>query len=356
VTAGEPRVSVLVPVLDEIEHIEASVARMRDQRFDGEIEILLVDGGSTDGTREKLEELAREDGRLRVLDNPAGSIPAALNIGLRESSGRYVARMDAHTYYPLDYLARGVGRLEEGGVAWVSGPALPMGVDPWSRRVALALGTWLGVGAAGFRRLAPGEFESDTGFCGVWLRETLVEQDGWDERSLVNEDAELAARVRKAGGRIVCVPELAASYVPRASLRALARQYWRYGQYRARTSRLHPESMRRSNLLPPALALTVAAALVAPGAAGRAARAALGVYAVAVAGVSAAQVRGAGPRDAVALPAVFAAMHLPWGFGFLVGTLRFGPPAAAVARAVSPRPQHGPGAASGAPSAPRPTA
>ena len=327
-------VSVLIPVLNEIEQIEETAGRMRGQDFEGGIEFLFIDGGSSDGTRELIDELARADGRVRRLDNPASHIPAALNIGLRHAAGRYVARMDAHTHYPPDYLQRGVRRLDRGDVAWVSGPALPFGTDRWSRRVELALSTWLGVGSAGFRRPAQEEFESDTGFTGVWYRETLRRHDGWDEASLVNEDAELAARVRQAGERIVCVPEMAARYVPRNSLPALARQYWRYGTYRARTSGLHPQSLRRSNLLPPALALALTAALIAPRPVARVACAALVAYLVAIGGASFGAAKRAPLGDVARLPLVFFAMHFPWGFGFLAGSLRFGPPYAAVAQAL----------------------
>jgi succinoglycan biosynthesis protein ExoA len=162
----------------------------------------------------------------------------------------------------------------------------------------------------------------------------LLRHDGWDEESLVNEDGELAARILAAGGRIVCVPGMAARYVPRNSLTSLTRQYWRYGTYRARTSGLHPESLRRSNLLPPALALGLIAALLAPRPLARLARAGLVAYGIAIGGASAAAAREAAAGDAARLPLVFVVMHLAWGFGFLAGSLKFGPPHRAVAQSL----------------------
>jgi glycosyltransferase involved in cell wall biosynthesis len=333
---GSVEVSVLVPVLNEAAVIRASADAMLGQRLDRDFELLFVDGGSDDGSRAILDELAAADPRIRVLDNPARAIPNALNVGLRAARGRYVARMDAHTFYPPDYLAAGVRRLEQGGVEWVAGPALPRGEDDWSRRVELALRSRLGVGGASFRLLAAGEAETDTGFTGVWRRETLERHDGWDERWPVNEDAELAARVRKAGGRIVCVPEMAAGYVPRRSLKALGRQYWRYGQYRAKTSGRHPESTRRSHFIPPALVVTLAGALL-PGRLARPARAGVALYAAALAAESVRLGREHGRgADALYLPAVFATMHVTWGAGFLVGSARFGPPLEALRRSIRP--------------------
>jgi succinoglycan biosynthesis protein ExoA len=327
-------VSVLVPVRNEAADIREAVESMRAQRFPGQVEFLFVDGRSDDGTRTILEDLARSDHRMVVLDNPQGGIPQALNIGLRHARGRFVARMDAHALYPPDYLAAGVRRLERGGVDYVTGIQVPHGVDTWSRRIALALRSPLGVGGAGFRRMVDEETETDAGFTGLWRRETLARLRGWREDWVVNEDGELAARLLEAGGRIVCVPEMAARYVPRRSVAALMRQYWRYGQYRAKTCRHHPESMRRSHLLPPAVVLTLAAALV-PARAARPLRAAPGAYALVLA-VEAVRISRNGGREAWWVPAVLASMHTSWGAGFLVGCVRFGPPLAAVAAALQP--------------------
>jgi succinoglycan biosynthesis protein ExoA len=330
--AGPVDVSVLVPVLNEEAHIRDTAAAMLDQRFEGEIEFLFVEGRSSDRTRAVLEELAGHDPRVQVLDNPARRTPNALNIGLRAARGEFVARMDAHTYYPPEYVAKGVERLRHGDVAWVSGPQVADGNGRWSRRVTLALGSRLGVGGSS-KWLVERETELDSGvFAGVWRRSTLEGFGGWDEGWPANQDSELAARVLGAGGRIVCLPELGARYVPRNSLGGLARQYRRYGFYRAKTSRRHPHSMRRSHLLPPGLVLALLGALVAPTPLRRPARAALAAYMASVVAASIAAARRGRGADAAALPAVFATMHLSWGVGFLAGCARFGPPLAALAR------------------------
>src|SRR4051794_18594493 len=115
-------VSVLTPVLNEEEHIRQTVASMREQQFDGSIEFIFIDGRSDDATRAILEELAVDDPRIRVLDNPDRTTAFGLNVGLAAARGRFVARMDGHTEYPPSYLADGVRRLARGDVAWVAGP------------------------------------------------------------------------------------------------------------------------------------------------------------------------------------------------------------------------------------------
>jgi glycosyltransferase involved in cell wall biosynthesis len=326
-----PTVSVLVPVLDEEDHLRDAAARMRAQRYDGIVELLFIDGGSQDKSRDILAELAEADTRIRVLDNPARRTPQALNIGLRAATGDVICRMDAHTHYPDGYLQTGVERLLRGDAVSVSGPQIAVGRGTWSRRVALALTTPLGVGEARFRLGADDEFEVDTGFTGMWLRATLEAQGGWDEEWLIDQDHELAVRLTAAGGVHICVPSMAAEYIPRNSLKGLGRQYWWYGFYKVKTVLRHPDSMRPSHLLPPGLAATTVAAVATPRPLRTLARAGLALYALAL-GQATVRMRGKAPAAEVAsLPAVFATMHLSYGFGALWGMRRMGVPAAAVA-------------------------
>lgn len=329
-----PSISVLTPVLDEAEHLAATLEAMRAQR-DCEAEFLIIDGGSGDATVEIALAAAAADPRIKLLRNPARRTPNALNIGLAAATGTFIARMDAHTIYPDDYLANGIRRLEAGGVDWVSGPQLPLGRGVWSRRVALALGSRLGVGGAAFRSMPAAEMEVDSGFTGVWRRDRLQALGGWDEGWPINQDGELAGRISAEGGRIVCLPEMAASYVPRDSLGSLARQYWRYGQYKAKTCGRHPASMRRSHLLPVGL-VAVAAIAATRGPLGRLARAALGVYLLAVVFATAKATPDERPPDRLGTGAAIVAMHGAWGLGFLRGCARFGPPLAAFRRLLLP--------------------
>jgi succinoglycan biosynthesis protein ExoA len=124
--------------------------------------------------------------------------------------------------------------------------------------------------------------------------------------------------------------------VPRNTLKGLAKQYWRYGVYRGKTSRYHDNSLRRSHLMAPGLALALVAAVASPRLLRTPARLALAAYALSLGVVSVRVAEPGSERDAAALPVVFAIMHLTWGFGFLWSVVRFGPPLAALARLVRP--------------------
>jgi GT2 family glycosyltransferase len=329
--------SVLVPVFNEERYIEQSVAAMRRQRFEGQLEFLFADGGSTDRTREILGALSQEDPRIRVFDNPNRSVSSGLNVALRYARGRWAIRMDAHTEYRDDYIALGVERLEQGGTRWISGPQVPKGVGAVSRAVSLALASRLGRGGSrkwGEQHVSNGdEWELDSGvFDGVWERNTLLEYGGWDERWPRNSDSEMAGRFLARGERLVCLPAMAAEYVPRDSFAGLWRQYLAYGEYRTKTAGRHPHTMRASHLLAPAIVLDAALAIRGPGRMRTAARAGLGLYvgALVYAGVRALP-RAEPASDALLVPGVLAIMHFAHGLGMLVGAVRHGPPLAALA-------------------------
>lgn len=337
---GQVDCSVLVPVLNEERYIVETVAAMRRQRFDGTLEFLLADGGSTDRTRELLSELQRQDPRVRVFENPRRGTPSGLNVALAHARGRYVARMDAHTTYPDDYVAQGVRRLARGDTRWVSGPPIATGDTPISRAVALALRTSLGRGAskkwANERDGDEEGYELDSGvFAGVWERQTVLEFNGWDERWLRNQDSEMAGRFLERSERLICLPAMASEYTPRNTVGSLWRQYLEYGEYREWTAVRHPATMRRSHLLAPSLVACIVTAVAAPRPLRRLARSGLVVYAVTILGAGmGARQDAIKPGDALLVPLVLATMHVAHGAGSWRGALRHGVPVAAVASAL----------------------
>lgn len=306
----EPRVSVVIPARQERAHIETCVRSIVAQQLEGELEVLVVDESSPDGTA----ELARAAGAT-VLQNPGRGIPAALNHGLACARGEVLVRFDAHAEMPPGYVAACLRALAEEDRAWnVGGWREARGVGPWGRATGELLSSPLGVGNARiWRRPAPGESrrEVETVPLGCFPTERLREVGGWREDLLANEDFELNHRLRERGGRVVFDPAIWSIYRPRETFRSLARQYWNYGRWKAVVVRDEPDSLRLRQLAPPALALSLVAAPVLPPA-----RAAAGAYALLLAGVSARS------REGWHAGATLAAMHLSWAAGLAQGLVR----------------------------------
>ena len=234
-----PLVTIAMPCLDEARFIEACLRSVQAQTYPSDrLEILVADGGSTDGTRDVLARLAHQDARIRVIDNPDRVQAAGLNRILGEARGDVVVRMDVHCEYAPDYVEKCVEALERTGADDVGGAQRCLGRTPFEKAVCAALRSPLGVGGAAYRS-ADNEGFVDTVFLGAYKRSVFDRIGPWDPRAVTNEDAELNQRLVDAGGRIYLSRDIVVHYVPRGSLAAIARQYYRYGRGRARTLLKH---------------------------------------------------------------------------------------------------------------------
>lgn len=300
-----PTVTVAIPVLDEAEHLAATLDSIRAQTYPFVMEVIVVDGGSTDRTC----EIARgyEGLAVRVFDNPNRAQAPALNIALREARGELFVRVDGHCVLEADYVERCVDALNVSGAAIVGGGMSPEADGAVPHGIARAMTSRLGAGPARFHTGGPAGWV-DTVYLGAFPTALARGLGGYAEDVGVNEDAELAIRLGRMGG-VWFDPAIRSHYTPRRSVRALARQFYRYGHSRALTVRHYPETLRPRQMVPPLLVL----ALLSPWR-----RKVLAVYGAGIlarTAMEAARDPRAAPGFAVSLPT----MHVAWGVGFLVG-------------------------------------
>jgi succinoglycan biosynthesis protein ExoA len=234
---GQPTVSVVLPALNERHYIKDCLDSLARQDYAHIMEVLVCDGGSTDGTR---DIVAGYGGIVRLVDNPGVTAAAGLNIGLREIRGAVYCRGDAHALYATDYVRRCVDVLLETGASNVGGPMRAVGTTSFGRAVAAVTSSPLGVGP-GLFHYGTERADVDTVYLGCWWSDELEKFRGWDETSLQwgAEDHELNLRIREAGGRIVLDPSIRSWYFPRGTPRGLARQYLNYGVGKASTLAKH---------------------------------------------------------------------------------------------------------------------
>lgn len=260
-------VVAVIPTLNEAAHIEACVRSLTagDERL-AAIELVVADGGSTDGTQAIVERLRAEFPNLRLVDNPKRLQSAAVNLAARQAGeGRSIlVRCDAHAVYPAGYVMQVADALAQRGVASLVVPMDAAGTTCFQKANAWIVDTPLGSGGSAHRGGKTSGFV-DHGHHAGFDRKVFLETGGYDETFTHNEDAEYDTRLRKAGGRIFMDAGIRLTYLPRDTVAGLARQYFNYGKGRARTLMKHGETPRLRQLIPPAtLVACVLGLLVAP--------------------------------------------------------------------------------------------
>jgi succinoglycan biosynthesis protein ExoA len=326
-------ISVIVPCRNERKYIEPFLEAVLSQQRDPgwELEILVADGRSNDGTREILARAAR-GASVRLIDNPQGIVSTGLNAAIEASRGEIVIRMDVHTEYAPDYIRECVHALQYSGADNVGGPWVARGEGFVSGAIAAAFRMRFCTG--GGRAHDPGyEGEVDTVYLGCWRREIFQRIGGFDPGLVRNQDDEFNFRLRRSGGRVWQTPRIRSSYSPRASLLALFRQYMQYGYWKTAVIRKHRALASWRHAVPALFVFglvflaglwLVAAAMHSAAVAtvaGSALLILLMIYMLSVF-ASALFLYGSLPlRSWMILPAVIATYHFAYGSGFLIGAV-----------------------------------
>jgi succinoglycan biosynthesis protein ExoA len=332
----------MAPMLNEADHVEQLVADVANQDFEGELEVLVADGGSSDGSVERLLAAAEHAGlHLRVLDNPSGWVSQALNACLRQATGDLVVRLDCHSRYPRDYLRRCVVVAEETGALAVGGFVAPEGRTVMERATGCAMDSpfggigWMRGGSREVRR------DSDILTYGAFRRETFDRVGLFDESLKRNQDDDFTFRIRRNGGRVVLDSTIRVHYTPRGTYRGVLRQYFQYGFWKVAVMKKHRRMLSTRSLVPPAFVASLAAlipiSLFVPQA--RWALAAeVGAYAAGALGFAALSVR-ARRESWLLLPrvaAVFPTFHVGYGVGVFVGAVAIARPGRRLRAAETP--------------------
>ncbi|HEX4823330.1 MAG TPA: glycosyltransferase family 2 protein [Candidatus Polarisedimenticolaceae bacterium] len=315
-----PFISIVVPIRNEEATIERLTRSLLDQDYPHDrYEILMCDGGSTDRTRAILSAID-PTGRIRILENPGRTAPAALNVAIGASRGEIVTRVDGHSYVAPDYLTRIVAVMEETGESVVGGPVRMLADTPFRRALVEALYAKIAVGAVPYRTLAA-RTHVESLQTGSFKRAVLDRVGPFDESLAVVEDLDMNTRIRKAGFTLLLDPSIRFWYLPRPSLGALWRQITTVGLVKARILRKHPDIFKWKYVLP---SVFVVAAIVFAGAlaGSRAARLAgasfFASYAAVIVAFALSKIPRAGAQ-AWRLLFILPTLHFGYGIGFLSG-------------------------------------
>jgi glycosyltransferase involved in cell wall biosynthesis len=326
-----PLVSVVMPVRNEAPFIARNLESVLAQDYPPErLEVLVADGRSDDGTRAIVagiaDRAARSSGGAKVVlvDNPERVMPTGTNAAIRAARGEVIVLLGGHAEVPRDYVRRCVETLLESGADGVSGAIESVGSGRVGRAIAAAMSSPFGIGNSGFRTAQGGgaPVEVDTIPFPVFRREVYARVGLYNPAMVRHQDYEFNYRVRRAGGRMLLIPDLRATYHVRPSLARLWRQYWQYGVWKGRFLRRFPQSLRFRHLVPPLFVMGLVAsgvlAMVVP--ASWPLAAALGGAYLLFVGLGMASFAARGRWDvAPLLPAVMVCLQFGYGLGIWLG-------------------------------------
>jgi cellulose synthase/poly-beta-1,6-N-acetylglucosamine synthase-like glycosyltransferase len=319
-----PFVSAIVPMRNERRYIERCLSSLAAQDYPHDrFEVLVVDGGSNDGSKELVESMREQVPNLRLMENRGKHTARGLNIGLAFAHGDVIVRVDAHAAVAPDYIRASVEALHRAHADVVGGPIETLGEGPSGEAVALAVSSPFGVGNAVFR-YSHREQWTDTVAFPAYRRDVFDRMGPFAEIE-GGEDDEFHLRLRDAGGKVLLTPEIHSTYYARRSFAELFKQYFSYGQAKVVVLSRHPKRTRLRQLVPAAfvVALVATAIMAMFGGTLMLPLAVIGgAYLITTFGASIAISRTHGWRHVLRLPLAFACMHFAYGLGFLNGMLR----------------------------------
>jgi glycosyltransferase involved in cell wall biosynthesis len=322
-------VSVIMPCRDEEKYIARALTSILANDYPRDcLEVLVVDGRSTDGTRKIVADFIKSHPFIKLLDNPKRITPAALNIGIAQARGDIIIRVDAHSTYPPNYISSLMSWQEKTGADNVGGRwrILPGADTSMARAIAVGLAHPFGVGNAYYRIGASAPRWVDTVPFGCYRRELFSEIGTFDEELVRNQDEEFNLRLRKNGGRTLLIPDIVIDYYARESLFKLWGMYFHYGYFKPLVARKLGFVLEPRQIIPSSFVLALAGSFLLGwwitilGVLGF-----LLLLAYFLADVAFAWIAGRrrGPAITACLSLVFPTLHFSYGLGFLKGLVDF---------------------------------
>jgi glycosyltransferase involved in cell wall biosynthesis len=245
-----PSVSLAIPVYNEADCIEKVVRSFLQTCYLNLIEVIIADGGSTDGTQNIIQRLSTEDSRVRLLHNSQKIQSAGLNLILEHCTGDIFLRADAHSDYAFDYIERCVEALLTSKAHNVGGAQRFVAKTPFQAGAALAARSLLGNGGAKYRNPDYSGY-ADTVYLGCFWKNDLIALDAYHNHNITNEDAELNQQLKKIHKNAIYIDsKIRVWYYPRSTCKSLFLQYFKYGRGRYLTSVKHSQDIQLRGKLP----------------------------------------------------------------------------------------------------------
>ncbi len=254
--------SIVIPTFNEQDNIVNCLDSILNQNYDKNlIDIVIVDGHSSDNTISKINEYQKKFPHIVLLENPVRKTPTSLNIGIKESKGEIIIILGAHASLDKDFIFFNNKYLNEYNLKVTGGTQINLGFNLIQKAIGWAMENPFGIGSAPYRWSRKEQFV-DTVVYAAYRRELFDEIGYFEENFSIAEDAELNWRIRKAGHKIFFSPNIKSYYHPRKTVKKFIQQMFRYGILRVHMFKKHKSAVKITHMVPPTFVLTLILLLI----------------------------------------------------------------------------------------------
>ncbi len=321
----QPFVSALLVTRNEQAYIEKAMMSLIDQTYPKDkYEIVIIDGESTDDTlkivKRLIDRYKTNTFDIRVINNPKHILASGWNLGIRDAKGEYVVRIDAHAEAAKDFIEKNVETmLKASDAVCVGGKLTTKSLEGDDDTISKVLSSPFGVGNSSFRVSDEAGY-ADTAVYGLY-RKDIFEQVGYfNEKYVRNQDIELHARIRAAGGRFYFDPQINCVYYSRNTVKKMVRQAFGNGKWNMVLLKNQNSALRLRHLVPFAFVLFLTAATVLGFLSKYFWYLEIGVVSLHLAmGIFAAAKKTKNVSEILTMPFLFLLLHLSYGAGYLAG-------------------------------------
>lgn len=259
------KVSIIIPCRNEEKYIVNCLDSLVDNNYSKDfMEIFVIDGMSEDNTSKIVKEYIKKYPYIKLINNSKKIVPTALNIGIKQAKGDVIIRIDAHNIYPTDYIGKLILWMRKSEADNVGGVCItkPGAGTVIARAISLVLSHPFGVGNAYFRIGSEEPKYVDTVPFGCYRREVFKKIELFDENLIRNQDLEFNLRLKKAGGKILLVPDIVSYYYARSTLRALAKNNFSNGYWVIYSTKFAKMPFSVRHLIPFFFVLSICGSLI----------------------------------------------------------------------------------------------
>tara|TARA_B100001250_G_C19755982_1_gene770118 strand:- start:409 stop:1353 length:945 start_codon:yes stop_codon:yes gene_type:complete len=241
--------SVICPVLNGEKYIVDNIIKFFINSKIENKELLIVDGCSSDKTVDLVKKWCADHSNIKLFYNQHQYVPHALNLAIKESKGRYIARLDVHTIYPHNYFEECIELLSSKGAVNVGGTLISCGISDTGKSIAHCMSSIFGVGNS-ISRIKEFNGYVDSVAFGFWKKSTFLKIGYFNESFIKNQDEEHNFRILEFGGKIYQSASIKTKYYVRESIYQLIKQMFNYGYFKPKVLKVNKSRFRLRQIIP----------------------------------------------------------------------------------------------------------